>query len=173
MQTPEFLADNLPLNQAETLYTVWIGTNDGAPSSRLAPWKFAANVLPSVGLGNLVMNAATPGKTIVDTTKCLIDWIEYMYNTAGARNFLFMNVRVMYPVGCSPLMACAHQMIPLHRTILYGPNGYPWAFYNKPFDAQAWMTFIQNVVPASNAMADAWLRDLAPKLSGSHIGEWQ
>ena len=126
-----------------------------------------------MGLGNLVTNDATPGTTVVDTTKCLIDWIEYMHKRAGARNFLFMNVRFTGLTCYSPLMMYMQQMIPLSQTILYGPNGYPWAFYNKPFDAQAWTTFIQNVVPASNAMADAWLRDLAPKLRGSHIGEWQ
>jgi len=31
MQTPAFLADKLPINQAKTLYTIWIGTDYGAP----------------------------------------------------------------------------------------------------------------------------------------------
>ena len=47
-------------------------------------------------LGNFLANETTLD-TIFEANKCLIDWIEYMYNVAGARNFIFMNVCVVHP----------------------------------------------------------------------------
>jgi len=43
-----------------------------------------------VGAGALLTGGA-PGKTIVDTTRCAVDWVRVMFGL-GARNFLFMNV---------------------------------------------------------------------------------
>ncbi|EIN06961.1 SGNH hydrolase [Punctularia strigosozonata HHB-11173 SS5] len=60
------------LDPSETLYTLWIGTND-------------------VGAGELLTGQATSGVTVVDTTECAIQWIKTLYGS-GARNFLFQNM---------------------------------------------------------------------------------
>jgi hypothetical protein len=56
----------------ETLYTLWIGTND-------------------VGVGELLTGGVAPGASIVTTSQCAVDWISTLYKT-GARKFLFQNV---------------------------------------------------------------------------------
>ncbi|KAH7061744.1 carbohydrate esterase family 16 protein [Auriculariales sp. MPI-PUGE-AT-0066] len=75
-QVPAFLAqlDNgtISINQHETIYTLWVGTND-------------------VGKAALVSGNGMPGVSIVDTTTCAVNWVRTMYK-AGARNFLFQNM---------------------------------------------------------------------------------
>jgi len=56
----------------------------------------ATNWQLPVDLGKYLANETTLD-TIFDANQCLIDWIDYMYNFAGARNFLFMNVCVVHP----------------------------------------------------------------------------
>jgi len=63
---------SLKLDPDDTIYTLWIGTND-------------------VGVGALITGQQTPGVTIVDTVSCAINWIKALYAT-GARNFLFQNM---------------------------------------------------------------------------------
>ena len=63
---------SLKLNPEETIYTLWIGTND-------------------VGAGALLTGHQTPGVTIVDTVACAVNWIKVLY-ASGARNFIFQNV---------------------------------------------------------------------------------
>ena len=63
---------SLKLNPAETVYTLWIGTND-------------------VGVGTLLTGQQTPGVTIVDTVACAVNWVKVLY-ASGARNFIFQNV---------------------------------------------------------------------------------
>lgn len=60
-------------NAEETLFTLWIGTND-------------------VGVGELITGQAVPGVSLVNTTTCAVGWVQTMYNL-GARNFFFQNVR--------------------------------------------------------------------------------
>jgi hypothetical protein len=64
------------LRPEETLYTLWIGTND-------------------VGGDQLITGGSAPGTTVVDVASCSVDWIKTLYKR-GARNFLFQNVRT-YP----------------------------------------------------------------------------
>lgn len=61
------------LNPEETIYTIWIGTND-------------------VGVNSLIVGEGTPGATVVNTTICAVNWVKTLYHS-GARNFLFQNVR--------------------------------------------------------------------------------
>ncbi|KIJ32821.1 carbohydrate esterase family 16 protein [Sphaerobolus stellatus SS14] len=68
------------LKAEETLYTLWIGTND-------------------LGVGELITGQANPGVTVVDTTTCAVNWVDRLYKT-GARNFLFQN---MIPLDKVPL----------------------------------------------------------------------
>jgi GDSL-like Lipase/Acylhydrolase len=61
---------SLKLPAVETIYTLWIGTND-------------------VGA-----NALLPGSdkaSLVEVTMCMVNWVNVLYQS-GARNFLFQNV---------------------------------------------------------------------------------
>lgn len=73
--------NGLKLNPRETLYTLWIGTND-------------------VGADTLITGKQTPRTTIVQVTQCAISWIRTLY-ASGARNFLIQNVGILLPSsGC-------------------------------------------------------------------------
>lgn len=67
---------NLTLHPSETLYTLWIGTND-------------------VGVGELISGQAVPGVSIVNTSTCAVSWVKKLYDT-GARNFFFQNVIITF-----------------------------------------------------------------------------
>ncbi|TFK88878.1 carbohydrate esterase family 16 protein, partial [Polyporus arcularius HHB13444] len=83
-QLPTFFAEkangSLKLKPEETIYTLWIGTND-------------------VGVGALLTGSQTPGVTIVDTVACAVNWVKVLY-ASGARNFIFQN---MIPLQTTPL----------------------------------------------------------------------
>ncbi|KIP04338.1 carbohydrate esterase family 16 protein [Phlebiopsis gigantea 11061_1 CR5-6] len=64
-QLPSYFSQ---LDPNETLYTLWIGTNN-------------------VGCNNLLTGQAIPGVTVVDTTECAVGWVTALYE-GGARNFL-------------------------------------------------------------------------------------
>lgn len=63
---------SLRLNPEETLFTLWIGTND-------------------VGANALLTGGGAVGATVANTTMCAIDWVKTLYQS-GFRNFLFQNV---------------------------------------------------------------------------------
>ncbi|KZS87607.1 GDSL lipase/acylhydrolase family protein [Sistotremastrum niveocremeum HHB9708] len=71
-------SNDLPAD--DTVYSVWIGTND-------------------VGFGSLLTGNQTAGVTIVNVTECVIDWMESIY-AYGGRNFVFQN---MIPLQLTPL----------------------------------------------------------------------
>ncbi|KZW03551.1 carbohydrate esterase family 16 protein [Exidia glandulosa HHB12029] len=88
-QVPNFVGGtknrSIPrLNPAETLYTLWIGTND-------------------VGASALLSGDGKPGVSVVDTTACAVNWVKVMYEH-GARNFLFQN---MIPLELTPIYSAA------------------------------------------------------------------
>ena len=62
----------LKLDSDETMFTLWIGTND-------------------VGRAALLTGDQIPGVTIVDTVGCAVNWVKVLYER-GARNFVFQNV---------------------------------------------------------------------------------
>ncbi|EJD06124.1 GDSL lipase/acylhydrolase [Fomitiporia mediterranea MF3/22] len=62
----------LKLSPEETIYTLWIGTND-------------------VGRAALLTGDQEPGVTLVDTVSCATRWVKILYES-GARNFLFQNM---------------------------------------------------------------------------------
>ena len=64
---------SISVDPEETIYTLWIGTND-------------------VGANSLLVGQGTPGATVVNTTMCAVNWVKTLYDS-GARNFLFQNVR--------------------------------------------------------------------------------
>jgi len=57
----------------ETLYTLWIGTNDLGPNTLLTAVEVVNNA------------------TIADVTNCTVQWAKTLYD-GGARNFLFQNI---------------------------------------------------------------------------------
>lgn len=69
----------IPLPSEETLYSIWIGTND-------------------VG-ADALLNKPLPGVSIVNTTACVYDWVKLLYER-GARNFLIQN---MIPLHLTPM----------------------------------------------------------------------
>lgn len=75
-QVPLYLQDkangSISVDADSTIYTLWIGTND-------------------VGANAVLTGAQSPGVTIVNTTRCAVDWVNVLYQS-GARNFLFQNV---------------------------------------------------------------------------------
>ncbi|PIL25409.1 hypothetical protein GSI_13299 [Ganoderma sinense ZZ0214-1] len=84
-QLPTYFAEKAngsltALKPEDTIYTLWIGTND-------------------VGVGALLTGHQTPGVTVVDTVTCAVNWVQTMYNS-GARNFIFQN---MIPLETTPL----------------------------------------------------------------------
>ncbi|EJD35181.1 GDSL lipase/acylhydrolase [Auricularia subglabra TFB-10046 SS5] len=116
--------------QGETVYTLWIGTND-------------------VGVSALLTGDA-PGKTIVDTTTCAVDWIRVMYQN-GARNFIFQN------------------MIPLQFVNLYSPDGHLNRYWNLPRNATEWSVTMTELTTAGNALSALMVRNLAQTLPGARI----
>lgn len=63
----------VPLASQDTLYSIWIGTND-------------------VGAGTgALLTDPLEDVSVVNTTACVFDWIKALYNQ-GARNFLLQNV---------------------------------------------------------------------------------
>ncbi len=82
---------SLRLDALDTIYTLWIGTND-------------------VGVNALLTGSGAPGVTLVDTVSCAINWITTLYKS-GARNFLFQNVgsrSVYYGVKNEITDICTH-----------------------------------------------------------------
>ncbi|OCH85023.1 GDSL lipase/acylhydrolase [Obba rivulosa] len=75
-QLPTYFAEvanhSISVPPEETVYTLWIGTND-------------------VGVGELIDGQQNPGVTLVDTIQCKMDWITTLYET-GARNFIMQNM---------------------------------------------------------------------------------
>ncbi|TBU45278.1 hypothetical protein BD309DRAFT_1079441 [Dichomitus squalens] len=70
------------LRPENTIYTLWIGTND-------------------VGANALLTGSQAPGVTLVDTATCAVNWVKTLYDS-GARNFIFQN---MIPLETTPLYA--------------------------------------------------------------------
>ncbi|KAH9926289.1 uncharacterized protein BXZ73DRAFT_102971 [Epithele typhae] len=86
-QLPAFFAaranGTLPALRAdETVYTLWIGTND-------------------VGANALLTGQHAPRASVVDVVACAVNWVRVLYG-AGARNFVFQN---MIPLETTPLYA--------------------------------------------------------------------
>ncbi|KAF8664202.1 hypothetical protein AX16_000765 [Volvariella volvacea WC 439] len=72
----------LKLRPEETIYTLWIGTND-------------------VGSNALLTGHGLNQASLVDVTNCMVNWVSALHKS-GARNFLFQN---MVPLETIPLYA--------------------------------------------------------------------
>lgn len=74
-QLPTYLQSNAAkLDPKETLYTLWIGTND---------------------LGEDALLTVSDNASLVDVTTCMVNWVKTLYES-GARNFLFQNVGLFH-----------------------------------------------------------------------------
>jgi hypothetical protein len=76
-QIPAYLNETydgtLTLSAQETMYTIWIGTND-------------------LGVNALLTGSDAPGVSIVPVRECVINVLKRLYES-GARNFIIQNVR--------------------------------------------------------------------------------
>jgi phospholipase/lecithinase/hemolysin len=83
-QLPQYFQqkDSLKLDPQETLYTLWIGTND---------------------LGVNALLTGSDKASIVNVTTCMVNWVKVLYQS-GARNFLFQNVSNLR----ERLLTCTH-----------------------------------------------------------------
>ncbi|KAF8132832.1 carbohydrate esterase family 16 protein [Boletus edulis] len=75
-QIPAYLNDTynatLALNPQETIYTIWIGTND-------------------LGVSALLTGSDVPGVSIVPVRQCAVDVLKRLYES-GARNFIMQSI---------------------------------------------------------------------------------
>ncbi|KAJ7020161.1 hypothetical protein C8F04DRAFT_1145281 [Mycena alexandri] len=74
-QIPLYLTEkangSLSLWPEETIYTLWIGTNDLGVSA--------------------LLTGDDPGVSLVEVTQCMVNWVKALYES-GARNFIFQNM---------------------------------------------------------------------------------
>ena len=87
-QLPDYFNEvgngTLKLDPTETIYTLWLGTND-------------------VGVNSIISGGNNA--SIVDVTTCLVNWVNILY-ARGARNFLFQNVCFLQLIRSSLVQAC-------------------------------------------------------------------
>ena len=78
VQLPRYQGDvangTVKLNASETIYSLWIGTND-------------------LGYLGLLTGRTNNGATVVNTTLCATKWVQSLYDS-GARYFLFQTVSI-------------------------------------------------------------------------------
>lgn len=140
-QLPTFEADIKATNGSaptleeidETLFTLWIGTND-------------------VGNGGLLTGKqANQSVSVVDTTRCAIQWLLDLYDQ-GWRNFIYQN------------------MLPLNLTPLYSRDSYPNIFWDLERNTTEWNIFMAELVLSGNEIASLMLANLPRSLPGATIG---
>jgi hypothetical protein len=141
---------NIFLNPKETIYTLWIGTNDLGVSALLTEKQKAS---------------------LVDVTACMVNWVKTLYDN-GARNFLFQNASILTFV-MNDLVMNFLQMIPLETVPIYSANSYPNRFWTLPRNTTEWSLFMREMVLSGNQLTKLLLQDLAPKLPGAHVGKRQ
>ena len=141
----------LRLDPSETVYSLWIGTND-------------------IGQSALLTGDQTPGVTLVDVIECATNWVKILYES-GARNFLFQNVSPMLQ-PCDEISPIdrVFQMIPLENTVLYSKDSYPNQFWTFERNSTEWSIFMTELTTSGNALTELILRDLASTLVGAQIG---
>ena len=155
-QLPLYFAEvqngTIRIDSEESIYTLWIGTND-------------------VSCNALLTGEGVPGATLVNTTECAVDWVKVLYDH-GARNFLFQNVSVVMRSNADKhQLTPPLQLIPLQKTILYSVDSYPNGYWSEQRNTTEWNIFMTEMVSASNALSKALLKILAPTLPGAHVGE--
>lgn len=154
-QLPTFFEEvqngTIKVNFEETIFTLWIGTND-------------------VGVGALLTGDQKPNVTLVDTVSCAVNWVKALYEK-GARNFIFQNVRSRYiQIDVETHQSTFSQMNPLQDVILYSANSYPNHYWLFERNTTEWSIFMTELTTTGNALSKLMLQNLAPTLPGSHLG---
>lgn len=144
----------VPLASQDTLYSIWIGTND-------------------VGAG-LLLTDPLPNVSIVNTTACVFDWMQELYDH-GARNFLIQNVskcHCLFAFSAIFSQCICEQMIPLYLLPMYSAKGYNTKFYlNVPHNQTEWSIFIAELVRSGNELQNLRAQYVAPsRFPGARIG---
>ncbi|KAL1747183.1 GDSL lipase/esterase [Schizophyllum fasciatum] len=130
------------VDAGNTLYTLWIGTNDvGSNALLTGPTRLDE-------AGDAIVDSDA---TIVDTITCAVNWVKVLYEH-GARNYLFQN------------------MIPLETVPTYSPHAYPTKFWTAPRNATEWSVFMRELTTSGNKIAELLLKQLAPGLEDAHLG---
>lgn len=105
-----------------------------------------------VGAGCLLTGNQAPGVTLVDVTACAVKSIKTLYD-GGARNFIFQN------------------MVPLQKSPMYKKDAYTTTYWTEPVANMTEMSiFMETEVTSGNALSKLMLQDLAPQLTGAHVG---
>ncbi|KAF5334163.1 hypothetical protein D9758_014836 [Tetrapyrgos nigripes] len=133
----------------DTVYTLWIGTNDLGVSA--------------------LLTGDDPGVTVVDVAECMVNWVKVLYEQGGARNFVFQNLEQCFLMPGSDLQRYT-QMIPLQHTILYAADSYPNRFWFTDRNTTAWSVQMTEQVEAGNELTKLMLQNLAPTLDDAHVG---
>jgi len=139
----------LELDPEETIYTIWIGTND-------------------VGVNALLTGSNAPATSIVEVRQCAIDVLKILYES-GARNFIMQNVSVRTLTHCFKLTLRV-QILPLDLTILYSNYSYPNKYWDLGRNATEWNVYMRELVRAGNEITSLMLDALVPTLPDAHIG---
>ncbi|KAI4522004.1 hypothetical protein K525DRAFT_284208 [Schizophyllum commune Loenen D] len=109
-----------------SLYTLWIGTND-------------------VGAWGLLTGHEIDNATVVDTVQCAVNWVKMLYDR-GARNFLWQN-------ASDEMCDAEAKMIPLEYAPMYLPDAYPNKFTTEIKNATAWHLGMKELTSAGNEIA--------------------
>ena len=69
-------------------------------------------------------------------------------------------------------LVLADQMIPLQLVPLYAADSWPNRFWTAPRNTTEWSIFMAELALSGNALSKLMLKDVASKLRGAHIGEF-
>jgi hypothetical protein len=138
------------LNPDETIYTIWIGTND-------------------LGANALLTGSDAPDTSIVQVRQCTVDVLKILYES-GARNFIMQNVSVQR-LGQCVLSSPSAQILPLDLTILYSNYSYPNTYWDLERNTTEWNVYMKELVRAGNEITSLMLEALVPTLPDAHIGQ--
>lgn len=83
----------LELKPEETMYTIWIGTND-------------------LGANALLTGSDASTTSIVEVRQCAVDVLNMLYES-GARNFIMQNVSAQSLGHCVLSSTCVYRYCPL------------------------------------------------------------
>lgn len=146
---------SLKLKPEETIYTLWIGTND---------------------LGESALLTGDDAASLVDVTNCMVNWVKVLYES-GARNFIFQNVSVG---TCDNTLGIRTKLIeygveskinPLQHTILYSSTGYYTKFWTFPRNATSWSVSMTELTLSGNDLTQLKLQALLPQIPDAHVGK--
>lgn len=95
--------------------------------------------------------SASNDASVTDVVNCLVGSVQALYD-AGARNFLF------------------HNLFPLEKAPIYDLDPFPSYYWHLERNTTEWHYMIRQLVDSVNELTKVFLENLAPRLSGAHVG---